>query len=427
MVKKTSENKVEIEIVVPWKDWKKDLDQTVKEISEELKIPGFRPGKAPKNIIEQKVGKEALLNQAVQKSIQKSYIDYVTQKKINVIGSPKVEIKKIAEGNDLVYKATSEVVPEAEVSRGYENKIKKINKEYKDKEIELGEEEVKKELDKLANSRVKLATVSREAKKGDQVEVDFQVLVGGVPIENGTSKNHPVVIGRGVFIPGFEEKLVGTKAQEEKEFELTFPEEYHKKELAGKKATFKVKVNNIQERQVPEVNDDFAKSLGKFENLGTLEKSIKEGMKKEKETRQKEEKRSKYIDEILSETKVEIPEALLKEELEKMMGEFEYQIQSMGMQVDDYLKKMGKTREEVEKGWREQAGKRVRSSLAMKRLVKDREIKVPSEEVEREMNKTLQYYKGVADFEKNIDMKRLYDYSRGLLENEKLLQDLEKI
>ena len=427
MLKKKSQTQVEIEISVPWEKWKKDLDQAVKEISQELKVPGFRPGKAPKNIVEQKVGKEALLNQAAQKAIEKSYVDYVTREKVNVVGSPKIEMKKLAEGNELVYKAIAEIVPEAEVSQGYEKKIKKINKEYKEKEIEIKEEEVKKELEKLANSRVKLAAVNREAKKGDQVEVDFQVFVGGVPIENGTSKNHPIVIGKGLFIPGFEEKLIGAKAQEEKEFELPFPENYHKKDLAGKKATFKVKVNNIQERQVPEIDDEFAKSLGKFEDLQALKKSVQEGMKKEKESKQKEEKRNKYIDEIVAETKVEIPEVLIKEEMEKMMGEFEYQIQSMGMQVDDYLKKMGKTREDIQEGWKEQAQKRVKSALALRKLVKDREIKVPSEEVEQEMNKTLQYYKGVADFEKNVDMKRLYDYSQGILENEKLLQDLEKL
>jgi trigger factor len=283
------------------------------------------------------------------------------------------------------------------------------------------------ELEKLANSRVKLVTVMREARKNDNVEIDFEVKIGGVPIENGTSKKHSLIIGRGVFIPGFEEHIIGMKEGEEKEFELKFPEDYHKKDLAGKPASFKVKVNLVQERQTPEINDEFAASLGKFENLEALKKNIEEGMEHENEHKIKDEKRTKYIEEIIKNCEIELPEILIHEEAHKMLDEFEYQLAPMGMNLDQYLTQIKKDKEELIHDWEPQAEKRVISALALKKIAKLENLEATSEEVEAEMNKTLQYYKNVKDMEKNIDMERLYNYSKGVLENEKVFEYLEKL
>jgi trigger factor len=279
----------------------------------------------------------------------------------------------------------------------------------------------------LASTRVKLVTVNREVQKNDSVEIDFNVLVDNVPIENGTSRNHPMVVGKGVFIPGFEENLIGMKEGEEKEFELNFPEKYHKKELAGKLAKFKVTMRLVQERQVPEINDDFAKSLGEIENLEALKKNIQKGMKEEKEHKHKEEKRTKMLEKIVDCVEVELPEIMIKEEVQKMMLEFEQQIQSMGMNLDQYLGQLKKNKKDLEKDWEPQAEKRVKSALALKEIVKMEEISIDAKEVETEMNKTLQHYKNVKDFEKNVDMERLYSYTKGVLENEEVFKRLEKI
>ncbi len=427
MIKKLPKSQVEFEVTVAWADWEKYLDKAAEEVSEELKFPGFRPGKAPRKLVEQKVGEGVLLNNAAEKAVQKSYADFVTKEKLDVIGHPEVTIEELASGKDLTYKAKVAVVPEAKVKEEYKKEIKKINVEFSGRSDEPTEDEIKRELEHLANSRVKLVTVNREIKKDDSAEINFTVLIDGVPIEGGTSKNHPIVVGKGVFIPGFEDNLIGMKEGEEREFELNFPEDYHKKDLAGKPAVFKVKVNLVQERQTPEINDEFAKSLGSFENLDALKKNLKDGIGRENKHKIVEERRTRYLDKIVENTEVDLPEVLIHEEIHKMLAEFEQQTMAMGMNLDQYLSNLKKSKEDLEKDWEPQAEKRVKSALAMREIAKMEEIKVDSKDVEDEINKTLQYYKNVKDFEKNIDMERLYSYTKGVLENEEVFKRLERI
>jgi trigger factor len=427
MIKKLPKSLVEFEITVAWAEWEKYLDKAAAEVSEEIKIPGFRPGKAPRNLVEQKVGAGMLLNNAAEKAVQKSYVDFLVKEKLDVLGNPKVEVEDVTAGKDLVYKVTVAVMPTAIVKDEYKKEIKKINAEFAAKPVEATEAEVKKELEHLANSRVKLITVNRAAAKDDSVEIDFSVSVDGVVIEGGESKNHPMVIGKGVFIPGFEENLIGMTAGEENEFELSFPVDYHKKDLAGKNAKFKVKINLVQERQTPEVNDDFAKSLGSFDNLEALKKNIQEGIAEENKHKMSEEKRTQYLDKIVENMDVDLPEVLVSEETKKMLLEFEQQTQSMGMNLDQYLAQLKKEKKDLEKDWHPQAEKRVKSAMALREIVKLEEIKVEAAEIEVEMNKTVQYYKNVKDFDKNIDMERLYSYTKGILENEEVFKMLEKI
>ncbi|KKU52762.1 MAG: Trigger factor, partial [Candidatus Moranbacteria bacterium GW2011_GWE2_47_10] len=351
-IKKLPKSEVEMKITVGWEEWKKYIDEAVAEISKEMKIPGFRSGKAPRDIVEKKVGSNMILEEAAQKAIQATYPQIL--EKVEAIGQPKAEILKIAEGNDFEYKIVTAVVPEAEL-KDWQDKIKKVNKEYRDKKAEVKDEDVEKELSQLAQSRVQLVAVEREAKDGDSVLIDFQVKRQGVPIEGGTSKNHPLVLGKGVFIPGFEENVIGMKAGEEKEFELKFPEEYHEKSLAGNPATFSVKLNAVQERKTPEVNDAFAKSLGKFETLEELKKNMGEGLLKEKAEQLKEKKRAEYIEKLVESTKAELPEVLVHEELHRMIGEFEMQLSGMGITFDKYLEQIKKSQDDVEKEWQPQA------------------------------------------------------------------------
>jgi len=427
MVKKLSKSRIEFPVTVLWSVWEKYLDAAAEEASRDIKIPGFRPGKAPRKMVEQKVGKATLLNGAAEMAVQKSYVDYVTKEKLEVIGSPEIELKTVSEGKNLEYVARAAVMPEINVDENYKKAVEKINKEYAAKQVSISDEDLQLELEKLANSRVKLVTVRRGAEKNDSVEVDFTVLVNGVPIENGQSKNHPVVIGKEVFIPGFEDNLVGLKEGQEKEFELSFPADYHKKDLKGQKATFKVKVNLVQERQVPEIDDEFAKSLGNFENLEALKKNMRAGMEHEETHRMSERKRNEYVEKIIENTKADIPEILIHEEIHKMMHEFEHQISSMGMNLDQYLGQIKKRKDELEKDWEPNAVKRVKSAMALQKIVTEEKVVVPSKEIEEEMNKTLQYYKNTKELAKNIDMERLYNYTKGVLENEKVFQMFEKM
>jgi len=424
--KKIPDSQIEMKISVSWDEWEKYIDQAVADYSKEIKVQGFRAGKAPRNMVEQKVGKGALLEAAAQKAVQGTFPKVLIEKKIDAIGAPRAEITKLAEGNDLEYKLTIAVVPEASM-KPWKNAVEKINKEYAKKKTEVTAEEVDKELENIAKSRVQHAKVERVAKDGDNVIVDFEVKKDGVPIENGASKNHPLILGRGVFIPGFEEQLIGMKAGDIKDFELTFPKDYHDKNLAGTPAQFTVTVNEVQERKTPDVSDEFARSLGKFKDLAEMRKSVTEGMEEEKRHEIKEKRRAEIIDALIENIQVELPEILIHEELHKMINEFGMQLEGMGMTFDQYLMQIKKTVDDLEKEWEPQAIKRVKAALALEEVAKEREISIPNEEVEAEMNKTLAQYKKIKDVEKNIDLGKLYNYVKGMMQNEKVLEMLENI
>ncbi len=425
-VKTMDKSKMEVAGKIKWDDWKKFIDKAVSEFSKEIKIEGFRPGKAPREIIEQKVGKEAILNSAAEKAIQEHYPKMVEKENIEAIGAPQVKVLKLKEGEDLEYVAITAVMPEIKLS-DWQGDIKKINKDYQGKKIAVKEEDVERELSKLANSRTKLVTVRRKAKKDDAVKIDFQVKKDGVVIEGGSAKDHGLILGKNVFIPGFEDEIIGMEEGEERSFELTFPKEYHEKSLAGKPAQFEVKLKLVQERVVPDVDDEFAKSLGKFKDLSELKKSIKSGLKKEKEYKQKEEQRASLVEKLVEKVEVDLPEILIHEELHKMLHEFEHQVQGMGMTMEQYLGQMGKTVEDLEKDWQPQAEKRIKAALVLREVIKQKEVEVDNDKIEEEMNKTLQFYKNEKQVEDNIDMQRLYNYTKEALLNEEVLKLLEKM
>jgi len=423
IIRKLPNSQLEMNISVPASELEKFLNMAAEELSKNMKIAGFRPGKAPRKIVEQQIGSEKVLAHAAEKAVKKSYVESIEKNKIEAIGEPKITITKIAAGNDLEYKAIVGIMPEIRLG-DYRKRVKDVKKEEPEK-IKPGD--VQKELEILRKNRAKLITVSRGAEKDDHVEIDFNVLVDGNEIEGGKSQNHPLTIGESYFIPGFEENLIGMKEKDEKEFALVFPKDYHKKELAGKPAKFKVNMKLVQKKEMAEMNDDFAKSLGKFENLESLKKSILEGMEMEQKKKNEEKRRQDILEKIISECQIEIPDVLLESELEKMMAEFEQNIAGMGMKLDDYFTSIKKTRDEVRKGWKETAEKRVKSALALREIARIENLSPESAEIEEEMNKTLAYFKGQGDMEKNVDMERLYNYVKGVLQNEKVLKFLENL
>ncbi|MCX6762743.1 MAG: trigger factor [Candidatus Moranbacteria bacterium] len=422
-IKKLPKSLVEIQISVPTAEFEKFIDAAAEEFSKDLKIDGFRPGKAPRNIVQQKVGAEKILAHGAEKAIKKTYVDTIVKNKIEVIGEPKITITKIAKGNDLEYKAVAAVMPEIKLSN-YRKDAKSVKKSEPKK---VTDEQSQKELESLQKSRAKLVTVARKAKEGDRVEIDFEVLVEGKPIEGGTAKDHPLTIGENYFIPGFEDNLVGMKEKDKKEFELAFPKEYHQKSLAGKPARFKVKMNLVQEKELPELNDEFAKSMGNFENLEALKRSIFEGIELEQKKKNEEKWRTVVIEKIAAESQINLPEILIEQELEKMMAELEQNIAGMGLALDAYLENIKKSKSDLTEGWKETAEKRVRSALVLKEISASEEILVPAGEIEEEMNRVLAYYKGTGDMEKNVDMERLYNYTKGVLTNEKVFKFLENL
>ena len=425
-VKKLPQSQVEVSVSLPWEEWRKHLDRAVEHMARDTNVPGFRPGKAPRAIIETKYGKSALLQEAGEQALQASYPEALRREKLDPIGRPQAEIKKCVEGEALGYVVRTTVMPEATLGAWQEN-VKAINNQFIQEPAKVQEDEIEKELARLAESRAQLVTVRRGSQSGDSVEVDFQVSRDGVPIEKGTSRKHPLILGKGVFIPGFEEAVIGMQEGEEKEFTLTFPETYHQKHLAGQPATFKVKLLVVQERRIPAVDDTFARSLGKFENLKAFTKHLRGGLLEEKRIRAAEERRTKILDALVTVTVADVPELLRDEELQKMLHEFEQQIQMYNFDFNQYLEQMKKTKEDLLREWGPQAEKRIKSGLALETLAREREVEIVPEAVEAEMNKTIQYYKSAKDMEKKIDLERLYRYAKGKLENEAVFKYLESL
>lgn len=298
--------------------------------------------------------------------------------------------------------------------------------EARKQELKIEDKEIVNALDYLQKSRAKIITINKPAQEGNRVEIDFETRLAGVQIENGVSKNHPLIIGEGRFLPGFEKELEGTKAGEEKEFSLKVPENWGNKTIAGKNLDFKIKMNIVQERQLSEINDEFAKSLGKFDSLEALRKNIEQGLMQEKEIMEKQRIRIELIEKIADNSKIKVPEELVKKELENMVTEFKMNIDQFGMDFETYLTQIKATADELKKGWKEQAEKRVKIGLCIKAIA-DKEKIIPStQEIEEKMNQELMRYPDVEKVKKDIDLVAFKEYTENILINEKVFELLER-
>lgn len=428
VVKKLPQSKAELSITLAWDEWKKEMDHAAEHMAKDVKIPGFRPGKVPRDVLEKRYGKEALLMEAAEHAVSHSYARALEQEKVDAIGQPEVKLEAVKEGEPLAYVITTAVMPEVKLAE-WKKAVKEANAAHAKKMTALAVEpkEIEDELNRLATMRAKFVTVARPAQLEDSVEVDFEVKQDGVVIEGGKSEKHPLVLGKGVFIPGFEEGIVGMREGEEKTMTLSFPEDYHATHLAGKPAEFAVKLRLVQERQIPAIDDEFAKSLGSFETLEDFKKTLSEGILEEKKHKGKEEGRTAILDALVGKATIEFPEILVAEELNRMTQEFQSQVEMMGIPFEQYLEHSKKSLDDLRKDWDEQAKKRLSAGIILEKLADEDEVEIDSKEVEEEMNNTLQYYKRVKDAEKNIDLERLYASTRGRLRNEKVFEMLEKL
>lgn len=425
-VKKMPKSRTEISVSIPWDEWKAEIDHAAEHLAKDVKVEGFRPGKAPRAMLEKRLGKATILVEGAEHAIDHLYPAALAQAGVDAIGRPEVRLENVKENEALSFVVDTAVMPEITM-KPWEKKVREVNKKQGEEKIEVAEADIDAEVARIAESRAKFVTVPREARDGDMTEVDFEVTMGGVPIEGGTGKKHPIVLGKGAFIPGFEEAIVGLSAGEEKSVDLTFPDQYHVKSLAGKPATFWVKVLLVQERQIPAVDDAFAASVGSFGNLAALRESIAEGMRTEREHEAKEKRRVAILEAITEGAEAELPEILVESELRRMISEFGRQASMMGMELGDYLARLGKTEEELAKDWRPQAEKRILSGLALEAVAKEREVEAEQAEVEEEMNKALAYFKSIKQAEKDVDLPALYDAAKSRLRNEKLFELLEKL
>jgi len=425
-VKKLPKSRAEITVTLPWSEWEAEIGHAAEHLAEEVKIEGFRKGKIPRAMLEKKIGRNTLLVEGAEHAIDHTYPHALLKAEVVAIGKPEARLGTIEEGEPLEYTVETAIMPDITLGE-WDMRVKQVNKEYHAKQPTVSDAEVGEELVKIAESRAKFVTVLRGAKDGDMVEVDFTVSKDHVPIEGGTSKKHPVVLGKGAFIPGFEEHLIGMEAGEEKTFELSFPKEYHAKHLAGQPAEFRVKALLVQERDIPAIDDVFAKSLGSFESVEALRTNVHDGMLEEKKMKGREAHRIAILEAAVAGVEAEFPEELVENELDRMVREFENQVGMMGMSFDDFLMQTKKSVDDLRKEWCSQAVKRILSGVALETIAGEEEITVEQTEIEEDMNKALAYFKSQKQAEEKIDLQALYSASQTRLRNEKVFERLEAL
>ena len=399
-IKKLADSKVEILFEIPWQEFQPFLDKAILELGKNLKLNGFRPGKAPKEIIEKEIGEEKLLATAAEIALKEEYPKVMMEEKIEAIGSPQVQIMKLARGNPLSFLVKIDILPEIQLPD-----CKKIASHVEKKEVSIKDEEAKSALTWLQKSRASFEEKEGEAKKGDFLEIEYK----SPQIENNKLFQDGFLLGEGHFVPGFEQNFEGMKKGEEKKFSIIFPKDYSKKELAGKEVDFEVKLKKIQLVKLPEINDEFAKSLGKFDNLDELKKSVKEGVTREKEIAERDKRRNEILEKIADSSDFEVPKTLISLEKERALSELRQRVEK-GLKISfaEYLEKIKKTEKELEDSFSKEAEKKVKNSLVLRELGKREKIQVREEEVEKAVQEFLKNYPDAEKIKKEeIDRDRL--------------------
>ncbi len=374
-------NKVELKVEIEAERVNKALNQAYKKVVKEVSLPGFRKGKVPRHVLEAKYGIEVLYKDALDILIPQGYDEAVKAAEIEPIAQPDIDDYHIAKGEATTFTAIVEVKPEVKLG---EYKGLGVEKE----EIEVKDEEIEAELSSLQQKHSQLIYTDKETvEEGDFVIIDYEGRVDGETFPGGSAEEYSLEIGSGTFIPGFEDKLIGAKVGEELEIELTFPEEYHASDLAGKETIFTVNVKEIKEKVLPELNDDFAKESSDFETLAELKEDIKEKVRKRHKEVVEEEFTNNIIEKAATNAEVDISEILINSELDKAFQNMEYNISSQGLNVDDYLQYMGMDKD----SWREQnykmAEKRARNNIVLEAIAEKEDIKASDEEIDEQVEK----------------------------------------
>lgn len=364
------------------------LDQAFKKVVKKVNVPGFRKGKMPRKLFEQRFGVESLYQDALDILLPKAYGDAVQETGIDPVDRPEVDIEKMEQGSNLVFTAKVIVKPEVKLGEYKGLEVEKV-------ETEVTDEDVQNELTSLQEQQAELVVKEEgTVENGDTVNIDFEGFVDGEAFEGGKAENYSLEIGSGSFIPGFEEKLVGEKAGAEKDVDVTFPEEYHAEELAGKPAVFKVKIHDIKAKQLPELNDEFAKEAeGDAETLEELKKELRTKLEESKKQEAENKTRETVIEKASENAEIEIPEAMVNTELDRMVQEFGQRLQMQGMNLDLYYQFSGTSEEALREQMKEDAGKRVRTNLVLEAIVEAENIEVSEEEIDAELNKMAEMYK----------------------------------
>ena len=386
---KTEGNQVSFKLTVDNDKFEAAITKAYNKNKGKYNVPGFRKGKAPRKVIETHYGKGVFYSDAIDIVFPEVYPAAIDELNIDPIDMPSIDVEEISKDNGLVMLVDVEVKPSFELGQYKGVEVEKVEETVNDELINARLEEMREK-----NSR--LVSVDREIANGDTANIDFEGFDGEVAFEGGKGENYDLVIGSGSFIPGFEDQLVGKKAGEEVEVNVTFPEEYHAENLAGKPVVFKVKVNDVKVKELPELNDEFAADTTEFNTLEELRADVRAKAEADAKEAAKNELRNRVIEKVVANTEVEVPEAMIKHEIENQMMELNYQLQYQGFGMEQFLQMTGKTMEEFKAEFaasrREEALRNVKTSLVIEAIAKAEGVEVNEEEVNAEVQKMADAY-----------------------------------
>ena len=386
-VEKTDKaNEVKLSFVIEAQKFDEAIQKAYTKNAKYFTIPGFRKGKAPYKIVERQYGAQIFYEDAFNEVVPEIYEKELNENKIEAVSRPDIDITQMEKGKDLIFTAIVQTKPEVTLGKYKGIELKKI-------EYTVKEEDIKHELGHMQERNARLVNVEdRPVEKDDTVVIDFEGFVDGVAFEGGKAEGHELVIGSNTFIPGFEDQIIGMKIDEEKEINVTFPEEYFSKDLAGKEAMFKVKLHEIKKKELPALDDEFAKDVSEFDTLEELKKSIKEKLEEQNTSRAKYETEDAAIKAVCDDVKIEIPSGMVETETDNMIRDIEQRLMYQGLNLTQYLQMMQKTEADMRKEFEEQATQTVKTKLVLEAIIKAEKIEASEDEIKEKAEEMAKNY-----------------------------------
>ena len=415
-------NEVKLSFTVEAEKFEEAIQKVYAKSAKYFNIPGFRKGKAPYKMVEKQYGVEIFYEDAFNEVAGEVYEKEIKEAGLEVVSRPNIDIEQMEKGKDLIFTAVVQTKPEVKLGKYKGIELKKIEYNVEDKDIDA-------EITRMQERNARLVNVEdRPVETNDTAVIDFEGFVDGVAFEGGKAENHELVIGSNTFIPGFEEQIIGMKIDEERDINVKFPEEYFSKELAGKDAVFKIKLHEIKKKELPEVDDEFAKDVSEFDTVKELKDSIKEKLEEQNANKAKYETEEEAIKTVCDNTKIDIPSGMVEMEVDNMVRDIEQRLTYQGLNYAQYLQMMGKTEADARNEMKEQAEIQAKTKLVLEAIVKEEKIEASEEDVKAKLEEMAKMYgRDAKELEENESLK-LYITETIKTENAiKLIVDNAKI
>ena len=413
-----NKNEVKLTFTVEAEKFEEAMKKVYTKTAKYFNIPGFRKGKAPMQLVERQYGSEIFYEDAFNELAPEVYDEAIKENNVEAVSKPEIDITQMEKGKELVFTAIVQTKPEVKLGKYKGIEIKKI-------EYNVSDEDINHELGHMQERNSRLVSIEdRPVENGDITVIDFEGSVDGVPFEGGKAEGHELEIGSNTFIPGFEDQIIGMKIDEEKDINVKFPEEYFSEELKGKDAVFKIKLHEIKKKELPVLDDEFAKDVSEFDTIDELKASIKEKIENENKNKEKYETEEEAIKTVCENTEIDIPNGMIETEIDNMVKDIEARLSYQGLKLEQYLQMIGKTEEEMRKEFEEQANKSVKSRLVLEAVVEAEKLEASEEDITTKIKDMAKQYN--KEEKELLENEQLKSYIANSMKTEKAIEFIVK-